>query len=1704
MTIGRTEQNWWASLKHGGLLIAPSKLVEFFPDEPKPLPYYLADQLRRDLTKLETGTTDAARSLLDTVLEQVCGLALRWEKGNHVDSRWSYRSSTGEIIKPRRVWYGSHDAVLPVFVSDEARVGIGRGRRDASRVVEWLRQSWQKVAVLTNGRQWRLIHAGLDYEAFAEWDSSLWFEEGQPGPQVAALQALLSASALIPAQPGETAPLIAAILASRRGQAELSAELGERVRRAVELLIQAHGPAFEALGDTVTPRDIYLAATRVIMRMVVVLFAEARDLLPRENPIYHASYGLQGLRELLDRFTGDAALERLRHRYGAWPRILGLFRLVHEGSHHQALPIPRYGGELFAPGDQTNTDVLLRALAVCDNVHHDHQPSDAVVQEILGLLCRSRVKVRQGQGSTWVYAPVDFSDLSSEYIGILYEGLLDYELRRAEADDPIVFLRLGDEPALPLSRLEAMEDRALENLVAKLKVKNQTVSLGEEEGEEEDLGEDKPEQPEEDESEPELPVQGETDDTGVFEAADEHHQARERAKAWACRAVIAGKLVSRPRGCSADAQRHYDETVAQTADGLIARIVLPGQWFLVRWGGTRKGSGTFYTRPQLAVPTVQRTLRPLAYDPPVTDGGEPDEMAPAHRWAVKKPESILALKVCDPGMGSGSFLVAALRFLTDALFASLHTHGRIRPQGDRSLVTLAEGQPSQGVLMEELLPCQPDSPDFELRLRARLKRYVVERCIYGVDLDPLAVELARLSLWIETMDRDLPFEFLDHKLKRGNSLVGCWFNQFRDYPALAWNREGGDKNHSNGVHYEKETWTKAIRECRNGRIKQELAAWITGQQSVLDKVEGHSPESLHDEALAAFERLHALPVHETDERARYYRENIVDNPALKKLKVAFDTWCAIWFWSADQLDNAPTPRNFENPPEVTKQLLADLVDEHQFFHWELEFPDVFAAIGGGFDALMGNPPWEIQKPNSKEFFSNLDPLYRTYGKQEALKRQKELFEAMPEDERAWLHYIARLKALGNFGKHASVPFGDGSETDNKFSFGSGSAVLHQTWKERRAGRRGYADPAHPFQHQGSADINTYKLFLEQSHALLRAGGQLGMLAPSGIYTDKGSTALRTLFLNKCRWKWLFGIINWNKIFQSIYYRFKFCILIVEKGGTTSSIHSAFSRYHIEEWEKAEEIQIPYYGAQITGFSPATKAILEIRSQEDLRVLEKIYATSVLLGDQGADGWGIHYATEFHMTNDSKLFPPRSKWEADGYRPDEYGRWIGPDGDIALPLYEGRMIGQFDFSEKGWVGGRGRSAVWHDIPWEAKAIEPQYLMGQHTFFTSLTDSYLNAYQASHGNDAAEEEKERLSDSGYWWDRIWKYRRSRPAFMDIGSATNKRAMIASYVFGFPCGNKVPILYTHNEIHALPLIALLNSYSYDFQLRARLGGLSLNYFIIAETALVSPLESALRFLTTIARSLSISSHMFAPSWLIAVEKDQSLRQRPWKRWWAISSNERLRLRCILDAIAAELYGLDWDDLAWILRDCDHSVEWMRDKANYRTLDPKGFWRVDKELKPELRHSVLTLLAFRNLKTTITAYGGNRQAGIKAFCAQNDGDGWMLPETLRLDDLGLGHDPRAREPQPVRSRLGDRFLPWQLEQSLEDSWAECERHARNILGEAGFAQLQAELRGEVATTTFGASSHSVQESTPPYQDQRLTLFGDVEPSRSKKRQKR
>ena len=745
------QYSWWSSFKHGGMLISPARLANYFPAERPNIPRYLADRLRTAVQAQQGAESEKVQSaLLDTVLEDVLGLkADQWAKATNVSPSWGQRLITGENLRPRRLWQGPHNAVLPLFTDEVKQIGVGTGRRSVAKVVEWLRKSQQKIALLTNGSQWRLIHAGPDYEAWCEWEIGLWFEEGKPSSQVDALIHLLNPESLRPPEAGRPSKLIAAIQDTRKGQAELSANLGERVRLAVEHMIHSSAEVIDQVSPEVaaiTPRDIYIAATRLVMRCVVVLFAEARGLLPIADPIYNDSYSLQGLRTQLDRMAGGRSKESLRQQVSAWPRLISLFRLIYEGSAHPHLSVRRYGSGLFEPGRADSSDPILRAMALFE--HPKNAPSDHAVHHILELLTRAWERVPQGRTTRVVLSPIDFSDISTEYIGILYEGLLDFQLRRAKA--PILFLNIGDQPALPFSELDRMEPDALAKLFEKFKVVEKSSSDGEED-DSDDAVEDEVVEAEAVETEVELDVeQIEPDVVALVEedVASGREWQLEQIHAWARRAVEAGKFVKKPKGKNPkpEALSKYEAELDQAAKRLVSRAIFPGEWYLIREGNTRKGTGTFYTRPQLAGPIARRALRELAY---VGD-------------IPRTPEEILALKVCDPACGSASFLLSALRFLTEALVESLHHYQRLLPNPSGVIVRLADGH-AVTQLSDETIPKPIGDPDFNDYLRAYLRRHIVERCLYGVDMDALAIELGRLALWIETMDPRLPFGFLDHK-----------------------------------------------------------------------------------------------------------------------------------------------------------------------------------------------------------------------------------------------------------------------------------------------------------------------------------------------------------------------------------------------------------------------------------------------------------------------------------------------------------------------------------------------------------------------------------------------------------------------------------------------------------------------------------------------------------------------------------------------------------------------------------------------------------------------------------------------------------------------------------------------------------------------------------------------------------------------------
>lgn len=1529
--------------------MSPVVMIERYPDAPPTVSFYTKERFRdaknRFSTKLsasEERDQAAVLAFVDTLLENfVRHPSARLVKQHSIPEEYTVAvriGSRSDTLRPHRILFADENAETPallVMADSSAHVGRGRGRTVYSCFLELLRGTGHRLGLLTNGQQFRLVYAGLDFESWCEWETDRWFDDGEGTEELLGLRQLLSPESLKPVKEGVSG-LLDAVEESRKRQADLSSVLRENVRQAVELLLEEVSTANRlnaelftllikhdgdrTLTDAEAHEALLQATVRVVMRLVVCLFAESRHMLPVNDPIYTQSYGVRTLYELLDEAARlEGGTHALFNQQSAWPRLMALFRLVHAGSSHGAFPLRSYGGVLFRPGDETSPDPVARALHILE---HSVSVGDDKIYNVLRKLLRGPLPVLRGRAKTFVEGPVDYTDLRTEFIGLIYEGLLDYRLKRTDEEiGPQVFLNLGREPVLPLPRLTDMlanDRKGLKDLLTTLRKEKVTATAADEEEEAEEEADDS-EQAEEESTE-ELSV--ETEETAQVKRTGDYLNAVEAATSWAKEAVILAGLVNKQTKRETDSE--YRTRIEAEAKKLIKRVVATGEFYLVRAGNTRKGTGTFYTRPQLAVPTTHRTLQPLCYD-----------KAKDATLTPKTPEEILGLKICDPACGSASFLVAALHYLTDALYKSLCHHRKLDDPAQSKKITLPFGRNRTNTEADQLVPFPPDDPHrgqiFEERVKALLRRHVVERCIYGVDINPLAVEFARVSLWVETLDPELPFSFLDHKIKVGNSLVGCWLDRVEDDPLKAWDREGGDgKNGERTQRIEKFLKGEKVgkRRTGDGQIRLEMRELIGSRFSTQIRMfpdDKTTAESVVTKARAEYEKLHDLPVSDPDERERYYREHIENSPTLRTLKGAMDEWCAIWFWPTDEesLKHVPTPLTFHKASEQKDVIVARIGEESRFFHWELEFPDVLTPSRSGFDGMVGNPPWDVMKPISQEFFTEFDPLYRTYDKQAAIRKQKDLLAAMPYAAESWDNYNARFKALGNWARNTAEPF------DVALSRGKEGESFTSLWAEHRAEHHGYADARHPFRLQGSADLNSYKLFAEVFWRLLQNGGRVGVILPTGIYSDLGTKELRCELLDRGRIDLLYAFQNEKRIFSAAHHAMKQSVVIATRGGHSGQFKCRF-RMGVGDSPEAQEIpqdllqhdarSLVITPEDVRSNSPNSMSIIELTAERDVAIVRTVSQNSFRLGE-GRPGWKIAYACEFHITNDSKQFAPLEKWVGNGFREDPFGRWSGSDGAVAVPFCEGRMIGQNDFSQKGWVSGKGRTAIWRTIPFDNKRIEPQYLMS--------LESLRSWPKANLG--------------------------VKIAIMDITASTNSRSMIACAVTFFPFGHSAPVLTVENGdiAKSLCLAAVLNSFVFDFMARPRVGGVHFTWFILAECplpCLPDVPDHTVSSIASRAARLTFLHRRFAPEWLYVKSLDPSLANREWKHWWAVTESDRLRLRVEIDALVANLYGLDPSDFDWIVRD---------DPKN-----SKGFYRVDRQLPFRERLTGLAATAFLALK--------------------------------------------------------------------------------------------------------------------------------------------
>lgn len=740
----------------------------------------------------------------------------------------------------------SHDTDL-----DATQKLDGWAATPAERMVQLCRATGCRLALMTNGERWMLIDAPVGaVTTFASWYARIWAQEP------ITLQAFVHLLGARRFFVDEAEQLPALFDRSLKYQDEVTEALGEQVRRAVEVLIQALDKADqdrdrELLRDVKEP-ELYEAALTLMMRLVFMLAAEERGLLLLGDERYEANYAISTLRMQL-RSESEEILER---RWDAWSRLLATFRAVFGGIEHENLRLPALGGSLFDP----DRFPFLEGRAKGSNWRTEQARPLPIDNRTVLLLLEA---IQQFQGRTLSYRALDV-----EQIGYVYEGLLERTVKRtAEVTLELDATKNAKSPWVELAELESARLEGLERLGELLQERSGSST-----------------------SRVHNDLVKSVDDT------------------------LADRLLAASHGDVAlrDRIRPYAHLVRTDPWGYP--LVYPAGAFIVITGSDRRDTGTHYTPKSVTETIVTETLTPVAYEGP-TEG------APREQWALKSPAKLLELKIGDPAMGSGAFLVQACRWLAERLVEAW-------AQAEAAGKTVSV----DGDVLEATVATEPLPRDIEART-VIARRLIAERCLYGVDVNPLAVELAKLSIWLVTLAKGRPFGFLDHSMRCGNSLLGI--HRLDQVTELSMSPTGKGQQRLFGQNIElavreaielrRKLRSLPIRDIRDvegmARLDASARAKLSVPERIADVFIGIVLNGDTESHISA--RLNELAV----EAGRA----VEGNPgALDTLQLN-----AITLLKADTPDDSP----------------------RRPFHWPLEFPEVFSGGNSGFDAIVGNPPF---------------------------------------------------------------------------------------------------------------------------------------------------------------------------------------------------------------------------------------------------------------------------------------------------------------------------------------------------------------------------------------------------------------------------------------------------------------------------------------------------------------------------------------------------------------------------------------------------------------------------------------------------------------------------------------------------------------------------------------------------------------------------
>ena len=752
------------------------------------------------------------------------------------------------------------------------------------RMARLCRKNQVCLGLLTNGEQWRVVYSPADIHesaSHATWYARIWSQERETMHAFAMFMGVRRAF-------GNADDRIEALIdASRKQQKSVSDTLETQVAHAIETLIRCLDRADidrnRKLLAGVSEREVYEAALTVMMRLVFILCAEERKLL-LDNELYDAHYAATTLREQLltdQAELGDAVLE-IRH--DAWTRLLALFRAIYGGIRYEDLRMPPLGGNLFDPDKYPFLEGRDNSTSWRDTPAN---PLPIDNRTVLLLLNALQVLSRRTGAQT-----ISYKTLGIEQIGHVYEGLLELTVVRANET------MIGILESPPPQRGGGF--RGWGQVGALSTVDGINIAL----------------------EELERRVFDGDDPAQILKKVAGKRDA-DRFRSALHRVCNTQELYRRVEP--------YLDYIRADAWGEPC-VIYPGSFMLVA-GTDRRETGAHYTPRFLTEQIVATTLEPLVYEGPKTG-------TPREQWRVRSAAELLDLRICDPAMGSGAFLVQACRYLGERLVEAW-----------KQAESLGMKVTDTGAVVASLDGADPMTGNEEERL-TQARRLIAERCLYGVDINPLAVELAKLSIWLVTLSKGRPFCFLDHQLKCGDSLVGV--HDTRQIVNLNMNPDA-----PMSASFFKADIERAVEEACTLRRQIQATRVIS-----IDDID--AMRNLHDKAQSAMQRARLLADAMCGIAMREAKNATKLDNALGSLKNM-----------AGNLLNGDVEQFEEERQKAQSDLDSGLPagkPPRRTFHWALEFPEVFDAKRGGFDAICGNPPFM----GGQHLTGNFGTNYRDY------------------------------------------------------------------------------------------------------------------------------------------------------------------------------------------------------------------------------------------------------------------------------------------------------------------------------------------------------------------------------------------------------------------------------------------------------------------------------------------------------------------------------------------------------------------------------------------------------------------------------------------------------------------------------------------------------------------------------------------------------